>query len=69
MPAKIAARPAPRLDPAVAKRRAEILGTAPAADAGQSEPAPAFMAPRLRRAQLHRLAEDMEIMFVDNTVR
>ena len=37
-------------------------GKAPAA-------APRFMAPRVRRTELHKLAEDMELLFVEKVIR
>ena len=66
---QVAAAPAPKLDPAVARRRAEILGEIPDGAARTPEPSPEFMTPRARRAELHRLAEDMELMFVDKANR
>jgi hypothetical protein len=67
-PARAAAA-MPDLDPAVAKRRAEILGTAPQNSARETEPSRAFMAPPVRRAELQRLAEDMELLFVEKANR
>ena len=64
-------------DPAVAKRRAEVLGgidsAAPApATAGKGEIAIAegetLMSPRQRGKELYNLAEDMELMFLNKTV-
>jgi hypothetical protein len=66
---EVAAAPAPKLHPAVAKRRAEVLGEAPGATTMASEPTPEFMAPRVRRSELQRLAEDMELLFVEKAVR
>ena len=68
-PATVAAAPAPKLSPAVARRRAEVLGEAPDSAAKPTHTTPAFMAPRTRRAELQRLAEDMELLFVDKAVR
>lgn len=58
-------------DPAVARRRAEVLGS------GDGQPAlvpalvegTALMAPEERRRQLFSLAEDMEFMFVKRVSR
>ncbi len=68
-PAKAADAPARALDPEIARRRAEVLGetqdgmaNAPAAPTG-------FMTPRVRRTELQKLAEDMELMFIDNVTR
>lgn len=58
-------------DPAVARRRAEVLGSGD----GQPALAPALvegtalMAPEERRRQLFSLAEDMEFMFVKRVSR
>ena len=55
-------------DPAAARRRAEVLGEQTAA-AGNSEPTAVtakFMSPRDRRRELARLAEDMELRFLDS---
>ena len=63
--AKAAAAPAPALSPQVARRRAEVLGET-TDGATQAPPAtPDFMAPRVRRNELNKLAEDMELMFVE----
>jgi hypothetical protein len=50
-------------DPAVAKRRAEVLGDSPSL-ADQTE-TPQFMTPTERRKELARLAEDMELRFLE----
>lgn len=56
------------LDPAVARRRAEVLGEAP--DDGATEAATSgLMAPGVRRSELNKLAEDMELMFVEKAGR
>ena len=68
-PAKVAAAPAPKLDPAVARRRAEVLGETPDGAATARDAAPRFMTPRVRRTELHKLAEDMELMFVEKVAR
>ena len=68
-PSKVAAAPAPKLDPAVARRRAEVLGELPDSAAMAPKVAPRFMAPRVRRTELNKLAEDMELLFVENVVR
>ncbi len=68
-PAKAIDAPARALDPEIARRRAEVLGEVP--DGAAKEPAATtgFMAPRVRRTELQKLAEDMELMFVDNVTR
>ncbi len=73
-PAKTAA-PEPiiaSMTAAVARRRAEVLGDAPARAATQATPAPrpsprteSFMSPAERRRELETLAEDMEMVFFD----
>jgi len=50
-------------DPSVAKRRAEVLGDGPTA-ADQAE-TPQFMTPAERRKELARLAEDMELRYLE----
>ena len=56
-----------RKDPAAARRRAEVLGEQKVAS---SEPAqPKFMTPRERRRELLRLAEDMELRFLDTVIQ
>ena len=58
-------------DPAVARRRAEVLGT-PTPDqetAAGKDSKPAFMSPAERRRELLRLAEDMELQFLDTVKR
>ena len=55
-------------DPAAARRRAEVLGEQTAAT-GKSETTAVtakFMSPRERRRELARLAEDMELRFLDS---
>ncbi len=67
-PSKAIDRPASGLDPAVARRRAEVLGEAP--DDGATVAATSdFMAPGVRRSELNKLAEDMELMFVEKVGR
>lgn len=57
----IAARPEPALDPAVAQRRAEVLGlNAPAAGPAEEK----LMSPEQRRRELFSLAEEMELFYV-----
>ncbi len=68
-PAKAADAPARALDPEIARRRAEVLGEAPDGAANAPAAMPEFMAPRVRRTELQKLAEDMELMFVDNVTR
>jgi len=57
------------LDPAVARRRAEILGEVPDGAVDAPAATPEFMSSRLRRGELHKLAEDMELMFVEKAGR
>ena len=66
----------PPVDPAVARRRAEVLGSGdgqPALPASALAPAlvegATLMAPEERRRQLFSLAEDMEFMFVKRVSR
>ncbi len=61
------AKPARTLPPDVAKRRAEVLGEA--AVVAEAPAAPTFMTPRVRRGELAKLAEDMELLFVEKVVR
>ncbi len=66
--AKPANKPARTLPPDVAKRRAEVLGEA-AVVVAEAPAAPTFMTPRVRRGELAKLAEDMELLFVEKVVR
>ncbi len=68
-PAKAAPAPAPMLDPKVARRRADDLGEMPVAATKTPPAKPDFMAPRVRRNELNKLAEDMELMFVEKVTR
>ncbi len=61
------AKPARPLPPDVAKRRAEVLGEADPTTAEAT--APTFMTPRVRRGELAKLAEDMELLFVEKMSR
>ncbi len=61
--------PTRALDPAVARRRAEVLGEVPRGAATVSTATAEFMAPRVRRSELNKLAEDMELMFVEKAGR
>ncbi len=68
-----AAEPLPAVrDPAVAKRRAEVLGGVASAD-GRASVALAegeqLMSPEQRVRELHALAEEMELLFVDKMAR
>ena len=54
-------------DPAVARRRAEVLGEVEVAASDSA--APEFMTPRERQRELDALAEDMELLFVDKIGR
>ncbi len=62
------AKPARPLPPDVAKRRAEVLGEA-AERPVETASAPTFMTPRVRRGELAKLAEDMELLFVEKMSR
>ena len=68
-----AAEPLPTVrDPAVAKRRAEVLGgVATAAEAPSVALAEGeqLMSPEQRVRELHALAEEMELLFVDKMAR
>ncbi len=68
-PAKAAGAPTRALDPDIARRRAEVLGEAPDSAANAPGATTQFMTPRVRRTELQKLAEDMELMFVDNVTR
>ena len=68
-PQKTIGAPARALDPDVARRRAEVLGEAPGEAATDTSAKTEFMAPRVRRSELHKLAEDMELMFVEKVSR
>jgi len=60
---KLAAAPSPKLEPAVAKRRAEVLGL----DAPEAAGVPVeekLMSPEQRRRELFTLAEEMELFYV-----
>ncbi len=67
--AKAADAPARALDPEIARRRAEVLGEVPDSTAKEPAATTGFMAPGVRRTELQKLAEDMELMFVDNVTR
>ena len=54
-------------DPALARRRAEVLGEVEVAASDSA--APEFMTPRERQRELDALAEDMELLFVDKIGR
>ncbi len=56
-------------DPAVAQRRAEVLGEVEIAASGGAVEAPRFMTPGERQRELDALAEDMELLFVDKIGR
>ncbi len=67
--AKANPAPAPALDPQVARRRAEVLGETQDGATNTPPAKPTFMAPRVRRNELNKLAEDMELMFVEKVIR
>lgn len=60
-------------DPAVARRRAEVLGTASSGSTSDAKTPPAsetgFMSARERQRELYRLAQDMELIFVDKVTK
>ena len=59
-------------DPAVAKRRAEVLGGVASADGAPSvalAEGEQLMSPEQRVRELHVLAEEMELLFVDKMAR
>ncbi len=62
-PKPVAAAPAPKLDPAVAQRRAEVLGTDAPRAAGVAVKEK-LMSPEQRRRELFTLAEEMELFYV-----
>ena len=51
-------------DPAIARRRAEVLRTMPSSNPALIDE-PSFMSARERERELHRLIEDMELTFAD----
>ncbi len=57
------------VDPAVARRRAEVLADGPVPLAAHATGRPAFMTPAERVRELQRLAEEMEIVFTDRLAR
>ena len=63
------AKPAKPLPPEIAKRRAEVLGEAAPTAAVEAPQTPTFMTPRVRRGELAKLAEDMELLFVEKVSR
>ena len=68
-PRKVNEVPIRALDPAVASRRAEVLSEVPDGAVGAPAATAEFMASRVRRGELHKLAEDMELMFVEKAGR
>jgi hypothetical protein len=67
--AKLAAPSPPAIavtDPAVRKRRAEVLARGPVAAV---KAGPKFMTPRQRRRELQALSEDMELLFASSRAR
>lgn len=54
-------------DPGAVKRRAQVTGEDAAGDDSDEEPT--FMSPAERRRELMRLAEDMELRFLDTVSR
>ena len=60
----------PVTDPKVIERRDEVMGAGPATVVASAGNAPAvdpaaLMSPRERQRELHRLAQDMELLFAD----
>lgn len=56
-------------DPAVARRRAEVLADGPTPLTARPADKPVFMTPAERVRELQRLAEEMEIVFTDRLAR
>ena len=56
-------------DPAIARRRAEVLGEVEIAASDGAAESLRFMTPRERQRELDALAEDMELLFVDKVGR
>lgn len=75
VPAKLAAPSPPAIavtDPAVQKRRAEVLARGPVAAVkavAAVTAGPKFMTPRQRRRELQALLEDMELLFASSRAR
>jgi hypothetical protein len=63
LPKLATAEPAPKLEPAVAKRRAEVLGLDAPQAAGVAVEEK-LMSPEQRRRELFTLAEEMELFYV-----
>ena len=59
----------PVTDPAVARRRAEVLGDGAVTPPGGSSKSSGFMTSADRRRELNRLAEDMELLFAEKITR
>jgi len=55
----------PVSDPAVLKRRAEVLGEGPKTEVDVPYIEGPFMSPRERRRELSRLVQDMELLFAE----
>jgi hypothetical protein len=68
-PRKVNNVPIRVLDSTVAIRRAEVLGEVPNGAVGAPAATAEFMASHVRRSELHKLAEDMELMFVEKAGR
>jgi hypothetical protein len=65
--AKLAAPTPPAIkDPAVRKRRDEVMATGPIASVSRQQK---FMTPRQRRRELHALSEEMELLFASTRAR
>lgn len=56
-------------DPAVERRRAEVLGMTVAEDEVPPTFDPTFMSPSERQRELHALAEEMELLFADKLIQ
>ena len=64
-----AIRTVPVSDPAVLKRRAEVLGEGRIAKADAPHIEGPFMSPRERRRELNQLAQAMELLFAEKLGR
>ncbi len=59
----------PAEDPAVARRRAEVLGEIAEAQPPGAADEATFMTPSDRQRELYRLAQEMELIFVDKVAK
>ncbi len=68
-PAITAKSPVAVTDPAVQKRRAEVMARGPVASVAAVKARPKFMTPSQRRRELQALSEDMELLFASTRAR